>query len=107
MSLGHPTDGIGSSQGLNRKIASSRRLAITYVASPREIPRPSTIILIRQCLDVSQGLGQLADDGSWDSASGVAFLEEHQVFEVLGLLEAGPGAVAEGVVAVSVGVHVV
>ena len=63
--------------------------------------------LVGQVPEEVEHLGQLVDHGAGDSTPAIAGAEEHQVVEVLHLLEPDPGTRPEGPVAVGLGLHVV
>jgi hypothetical protein len=54
--------------------------------------------------DVLQRLIQLANKGTPHPATTVEFVQEHQVVEPLGRLEANPGAMCKGAVSIRLGV---
>src|SRR4051812_29390539 len=80
-------------------------------APPRDRPdgphrrpdRSSIVRLLFQLLDIFEGLVEFADDGPGLAAPAVELAKEHDVLELLGLLEPGAGAGAEGPVAVGQG----
>jgi hypothetical protein len=66
----------------------ANRTRLPNIAHQWPSARGLFVVLGGQNLDIVQRLGQLADDRSWHPAFLVEFLEEHQVFELLGLLQA-------------------